>query len=576
MSEQSEYAEPEAFGAPAHRQRRKRKAILAFVAVFVAVALLSAGVSALLVNIFTRKQEAKNPYLRFVEVSETTTDPEVWGMNFPRQYDSYKRTVDASRTRYGGSEAMPQQKLDRDPWLKRMFSGYAFSIDYRDRRGHAYMLGDQEVTKRVTDKPQPGACLHCHASIAPTYARIGIEKGGASPDNYWGAVMKGFPILSAMTYAEAHAELVKTPDGSSRLEEMGVPATSPTSASSATHPTTQQTLATSGGKAHPVSCVDCHDPKSMELRVTRPGFILGIAALAKSSDSVPHLPSIERWRESNRATDYDPNRDASRQEMRSFVCGQCHVEYYCGPKETLFFPWNNGLKVEQIEKTYDEHKFPNGEPFYDWAHGETGTHALKAQHPEFELWSQGTHARAGVACADCHMPYMRQGAMKVSDHWVRSPLLNVNRACQTCHAVPESELLARANGLQDRTHRLTQRSSVALVEMLDAIKLAKANGATEEQLKPALDLHRKAQWRLDFIAAENSMGFHAAPEAARVLAESIDFSRQGQLVAQKLLLQKDLKPSSGEGAPVEGVTPEDRAPVPDNPKFPGAPASPGG
>src|SRR5688500_16955095 len=134
MSEQSEYVEPEAFGAPVHRQRRKRKAVIAFVAVFVAVALLSAGVSALLVNIFTRKQEAKNPYLRFVDVTETTTEPAVWGQNFPRQYDTYQRTVDPTRTRYGGSEGMPEQKMVRDPWLKRMFSGYAFALDYRDRR----------------------------------------------------------------------------------------------------------------------------------------------------------------------------------------------------------------------------------------------------------------------------------------------------------------------------------------------------------------------------------------------------------------------------------------------------------
>ena len=167
----------------------------------------------------------------------------------------------------------------------------------------------------------------------------------------------------------------------------------------------------------------------MRVRVTRPGFINGIAALAASNDRVPHIPSIERWRAGDRKQKYDPNVDATRQEMRSFVCGQCHVEYYCGSKETLFFPWANGLKIEQIEQTYSDHKFPDGTPFYDFEHGETGAHVLKAQHPEFELWSQGVHARSGVSCADCHMPYERQGAMKVSSHWVRSPLLNINRPC---------------------------------------------------------------------------------------------------------------------------------------------------
>ena len=119
--------------------------------------------------------------------------------------------------------------------------------------------------------------------------------------------------------------------------------------------------------------------------------------------------------------------------MRSFVCGQCHVEYYCSTKMPLTFPWGKGLRAADQEKFWNETKFPDGERFFDYKHAETGATILKAQHPEFELWSQGIHARSGVACADCHMPYMRDGATKVSDHWVRSPLLNVNRACQTCH-----------------------------------------------------------------------------------------------------------------------------------------------
>jgi nitrite reductase (cytochrome c-552) len=272
----------------------------------------------------------------------------------------------------------------------------------------------------------------------------------------------------------------------------------------------------------------------MQLRVTRPGFLLGIRALAESKEPTPHIPSIEHWRKSDRARPYDPNVDASRQELRSFVCGQCHVEYYCGPKTTLFFPWNNGLKVEQIEQTYDATKFPDGHRFYDWQHAETGAEVLKAQHPEFELWSQGIHARSGVACADCHMPYQREGAMKVSDHWVRSPMLNVSRACQVCHPYAEEEIRARVAGIQERTHALLERAAGAAMEMLDAIGAAKRAGAPADRLEPALALQRKAQWRIDFVAAENSMGFHAPAEAARILAEAIDFARQAERAARAL------------------------------------------
>jgi nitrite reductase (cytochrome c-552) len=412
-----------------------------FPALVLAIALATAAITALLVNMFTRKQEARQPFVRLVEVNETSTDPAQWGKNWPREYDSYLRTVDATNTRYGGSEAMPAQKLDRDPWLKRMYAGYAFSIDFRDRRGHAYMLTDQEQTERVTKKPQPGACLHCHASAGPTWRRLGLESRGKTladvgPYDYaWPDVMKGFELMSAMTYTNAHAELLKTPDGTPDSERAAAPA-----APAGANPTTREALAHQVGQAHPVACIDCHDPRSMQLRVTRPGFVRGIAALAASDDPTPHLPSIERWRKGGRKDAYDPNRDASRQEMRSFVCGQCHVEYYCGPKTTLFFPWGKGLRVEQIEDYYNSYKFPDGHRFFDWQHGETGAELIKAQHPEFETWSQGTHARAGVACADCHMPYVREGAMKVSDHQVRSPLLMINRSCQVCHPVREDVL----------------------------------------------------------------------------------------------------------------------------------------
>jgi nitrite reductase (cytochrome c-552) len=475
-----------------------------FVVVALLAGALAAGVAALLVNVQQRKAEARDPYLKLVRVGEDTTDPAPWGMNFPRQYDGYRRTVDATHTRYGGSDGAPaQSRLEKDPWLVRLFAGYAFALDFRERRGHAYMLYDQEQTRRITERPQPGACLHCHASVIPTYRRLGD-----------GDVHAGFVAVGKLPYAEAHAALVET--GSMNPIARG---------------DTQEFEHVPG--AHPVSCVDCHDPETMALRVTRPGFLDGIAVLASGDAPVPHLPSIERWRQSDRAQPYDPNKEASRQELRSFACGQCHVEYYCGPKMTLFFPWQNGMRAEEIEATYDATQFPDGQRFFDWQHAETGAEVLKAQHPEFETWSQGVHARAGVACADCHMPYERQGAMKVSDHWVRSPLLNVARACQPCHPVAESELLARVATIQDRTYALMDRAAVANMDMLDAIVAAKQAGATDAALADALALQRKAQWRLDFVNAENSMGFHAPQETARVLAESIDYARQAERAANR-------------------------------------------
>ena len=111
--------------------RPGRKTIL-LVSVAIAFAALGFLVSSLLTNIFERKQEAKNPYVRLVEVTEATTDAAPWGINWAREYDGYRRTNEVTRTKYGGSEALPAEKIERDPWLKRMFNGYAFAIDYRD------------------------------------------------------------------------------------------------------------------------------------------------------------------------------------------------------------------------------------------------------------------------------------------------------------------------------------------------------------------------------------------------------------------------------------------------------------
>ena len=214
--------------------------------------------------------------------------------------------------------------------------------------------------------------------------------------------------------------------------------------------------------------------------------------------------------------------------MRTFVCGQCHVEYYFkGDGKLVTYPWHNGLKAEQEEKYYDDVDFK------DWTHPDTNAPLLKAQHPEFELWSQGIHSRSGVACADCHMPYKREGAIKISDHQVRSPLLNINRACQNCHHYPESEIKARAEAIQDKTTELLSRAEDAVLALIKSIENAKKAGATDEQLKAARDFHRKAQWRLDYVSAENSTGFHAPQETARLLAEAIDYARQGEEALQK-------------------------------------------
>src|SRR3989338_4569474 len=453
--------------------KNNRFSMLILVGIIASISAL--GITALLINIFERKQESKNPFFRVVELTDETEDASIWGKNFPLQYDGYKRTVDMVRTKYGGSEAVPrtptqadprsivaQSKLEQDPRLKIIWAGYAFSKDFREERGHAYMLEDQTFTERQIAAPQPGTCMHCHASLYVAYRKLGN-----------GDLIKGFEKMNQMPYFEARKHV-----------------------------------------QHPISCIDCHDPKTMQLRVTRPGFLEGMKTL-KAAQGIKN---------------YDVNTMATRQEMRSFVCGQCHVEYYFkGKEKRLVYPWANGLKVDEIMAYYDQNQNK------DWVHKETGAEVLKAQHPEFEMWNQGIHARAGVACADCHMPYKREGAMKISDDHVRSPLLNINRSCQTCHKASEQELRERVEIIQQRTFGLRNQAMDALIEFILDIKSAKAKDANNPQLALARDYQRKAQFRLDFVEAENSTGFHAPQEAARILADSINLVRKGQ----RILLERN-------------------------------------
>lgn len=256
------------------------------------------------------------------------------------------------------------------------------------------------------------------------------------------------------------------------------------------------------------SCADCHDPATMALRLTRPALINALEAQGVDWTQV------------------------GRQEMRSLVCAQCHVEYYfAGDKKILTFPWSQGMNIDEIEAHYDAYGFK------DWTHAETGAPMIKIQHPEYELWSTGLHAQSGVACADCHMPYVREGAVKVSDHWLRSPLENINQACQTCHKQDEQLLRERILTIQNRTAELLRRSEEALLDAMDAIVAAQNAGASDEQLAEARQLHRSASLRWDFVSSENSTGFHSPQESARVLGMAIDYARQAQLAAERVAQQ---------------------------------------
>lgn len=440
------------------------------IVVLIAVAIAAAGLTWLLITIFEHKAEEKQPFAEVVNLEENTYDPSVWGQNFPLQYEGFKATAEmdpankventdpsvAEDTR----EFKTHSKLAWEPRLVSIWKGYAFSVEYNEPRGHEYMLEDQKYVKRMTDFDQPGACLNCHVSLPQVVDELGDGDRAA-----------GWAAMNKLPYSEAvqHA----------------------------------------GG---PIACIDCHDPGTMKLRVTRPALINALRDL-KANEGVKN---------------YDVNRDATTQEMRSYVCAQCHVEYYFkGDEKTLTFPWANGLRVEDAIKYYDDAGFK------DFEHATTKANAIKAQHPDFETWSNGIHAENGVTCADCHMPYQRDGAAKVSDHQVRSPILDedsINSSCLTCHHSSTSEMKKRVDDIQAKWISAKDVAFTAVQSLIDDLTAAvEAGDVSEDQLNVAREYQRKAQFIIDYSVSENSRGFHAPQYSMQILNEATDYARSGQL-----------------------------------------------
>lgn len=403
-------------------------------------------------SIIERRSESQLYFQMVSEIPEWEPRNDVWGQNFPRQYESYVNTLDTSfRSKYGGSAT--RDALNEQPEMVVLWAGYAFAREYKQSRGHYYAINDIRETLR-TDVPQPSTCWTCKSTDVP---RLMNEMGVA--EFYNGS------------WADLGHEVVNN-----------------------------------------IGCQDCHDPKTMNLRITRPALI---EAYERNGQDITK---------------------ASHQEMRSLVCAQCHVEYYFD-KETkyLVFPWDKGLGAEAMEAYYDSTQHS------DWVHALSKTPMLKAQHPDYEQYTTGVHYDRGVSCADCHMPYKRDGGMKFTDHKIQSPLANISGSCVVCHRESEEKLLQNVYDRQDKVYELRRIVEKNLARLHVEAKTAWDNGATEEEMKPVQQLIRQAQWRWDYVVASNATGFHSPAEALRILGVSIQKAQEGRLLLNSILIAHQVK-----------------------------------
>jgi len=391
-------------------------------------------------SIMERRNEAANARLQVVRpIAEWEPRNEVWGENYPREFETYKATVDTVfASKYGG--AATRDLLKESPEAVILWAGYAFSRQYNQARGHYYAIKDIRNTLR-TGVPQPATCWSCKSPDVPRLMNeMGVEKFYKGK---WDSL------------------------GSQVVNNIG--------------------------------CQDCHDPKTMNLRITRPALAEAFARQGKDITKATH------------------------QEMRSLVCGQCHVEYYFkGEGKYLTFPWDKGFTADAMEAYYDS------VGHVDFVNTLSRTPILKAQHPDYELFRTGIHAERGVSCADCHMPYRSEGGVKFTNHHIQSPLADVSSACQVCHRESEATLVKNVNDRQDKIIELRRAAEAALAKAHLEAKAAWDAGATEDEMKPVQLLIRHAQWRWDWVAASNGLGFHSPVEAARVLGTSVQRAEEAR------------------------------------------------
>jgi len=339
-----------------------------------------------------------------------------------------------------------------------LWAGYAFSKEYTQGRGHYHAVEDIRNTLRTgapaagVPAPQPNTCWTCKSPDVPRLMnQIGVA------EFYRGSWdTKGQEIIN------------------------------------------------------PIGCADCHDSKTMNLRISRPALLEAFENMGRDITQV------------------------SQQEMRSLVCAQCHVEYYFNKKmvegvQYLVFPWKNGTTAEEIEKYYDEIEFS------DWTHAMSRAPMLKAQHPDYEVYLTGVHASRGVSCADCHMPFMSEGGQKFTDHHLQSPLNNIANSCQVCHREETEKLVKDVYLRQDKVAENRVILETLLVRCHTEAKAAWDNGASDSQMKEILNEIRRAQWRWDFSAAGHGNSFHSPVELSRIISGGIAIAQEARIKLARLL-----------------------------------------
>jgi nitrite reductase (cytochrome c-552) len=255
-----------------------------------------------------------------------------------------------------------------------------------------------------------------------------------------------------------------------------------------------------------IDCFSCHDPETKHLRVIQPAFIEAMAMMGT------------------------PVEEATEQQMKTYVCAQCHSEYYFEPETTkVIHPWADGLTPENMYSYYQEE--PSGFTG-DFTNPVSNTRLVKAQHPDYETFQSGIHAAAGLSCAECHMPKTSvttaNGSSEViTQHWITSPLHTIDTSCLSCHkGKTENWMLERVQYIQDSVFENMRRAGLVIEEAHLTIQKAADDGVSDQVIINAQSLLREAQWYWDFTASANSTGFHNSNLAHSNMSTAVDLAHK--------------------------------------------------
>ena len=270
------------------------------------------------------------------------------------------------------------------------------------------------------------------------------------------------------------------------------------------------------------SCADCHKPSDLSLALNKDHLENGLKLIGKTK--------------------------ITRQDNRSLTCAQCHITYYVPRTQDkkvngdVTLPWSGGkwgdISIETIIKNLlvDYQRL-------EWKQAVTGFDMPFIRHPEFELYTKGsTHFNAGLSCADCHMPYERVGSYKISNHDVTSPLKQDLVSCAQCHPDSADWLKEQILVTQKRTLSLMVRAGYAnatAAKLFEMLHKSQAAGTKFDQniYAKAKESYMQGFLRLNFVAAENSVGFHNATESARILGDSLAYASKTEIMLRQMLVK---------------------------------------